>query len=72
MRLYMFRVYRLRKRRSFNEAENGEILNVVGTHALFQENVIFNKLGLVIADEQQRFGVKQRRSLLEKASVLIF
>ena len=45
---------------------------MVGTHALFQENVIFNKLGLVIADEQQRFGVKQRRSLLEKGKCVDF
>ena len=39
---------------------------VVGTHALFQEQVEFKDLGLVVTDEQQRFGVKQRRSLLEK------
>lgn len=39
---------------------------VVGTHALFQDNVEFGKLGLVVADEQQRFGVKQRRALISK------
>lgn len=39
---------------------------VVGTHALFQEHVQYAKLGLVIADEQHRFGVEQRRSLLRK------
>ncbi len=40
---------------------------VIGTHALFQKNVIFAKLGLVIIDEQHRFGVNQRLALTEKA-----
>ena len=39
---------------------------VVGTHALFQENVNFNNLGLCIIDEQHRFGVKQRLDLMNK------
>ena len=39
---------------------------VVGTHALFQEGVTFNKLGLIVVDEQHRFGVHQRLSLREK------
>ena len=39
---------------------------VVGTHALFQDNVIFNNLALIIVDEQHRFGVHQRLSLREK------
>ena len=41
---------------------------VIGTHALFQSEVKFNKLGLVIIDEQHRFGVHQRLSLLEKGT----
>jgi ATP-dependent DNA helicase RecG len=41
---------------------------VVGTHALFQDDVIFNSLGLVIIDEQHRFGVHQRLALREKGS----
>ncbi|TXJ06885.1 MAG: ATP-dependent DNA helicase RecG [Acinetobacter sp.] len=42
---------------------------VIGTHALFQEQVEFQKLGLVIIDEQHRFGVDQRLALREKGSL---
>lgn len=52
--------------------EEGEIPIVVGTHALFQEKVNFERLGLVVTDEQQRFGVKQRRALLEKGENVDF
>jgi ATP-dependent DNA helicase RecG len=45
---------------------SGEIDVVVGTHALIQEDVQFRQLGLVITDEQHRFGVEQRRVLREK------
>ena len=45
---------------------HGSAQLVVGTHALFQENVRFARLGLVIIDEQHRFGVHQRLSLLDK------
>ncbi len=45
---------------------NGKIDFIIGTHALFQKNVIFNKLGLVIIDEQHKFGVKQRIELSRK------
>ena len=41
---------------------------VIGTHALFQEEVVFNRLGLVIIDEQHRFGVHQRLSLRDKGA----
>jgi len=43
-------------------------LLVIGTHALFQKDVEFNRLGLVIIDEQHRFGVHQRLTLLEKGA----
>ncbi|MDP8216039.1 MAG: ATP-dependent DNA helicase RecG [Candidatus Kaelpia imicola] len=46
----------------------GEISVVVGTHALLQEDVKFNNLGLVIVDEQHKFGVQQRRILKKKGS----
>lgn len=48
--------------------EKGEVDIVVGTHALIQDDVIFNQLGLVITDEQHRFGVEQRRSLHDKGN----
>ncbi|WP_430009032.1 ATP-dependent DNA helicase RecG [Methylophaga lonarensis] len=46
--------------------EQGDISVAVGTHALFQDQVVFNKLGLVIIDEQHRFGVHQRLALRDK------
>lgn len=46
--------------------KTGDINVVIGTHALIQDSVAFNKLGLVITDEQHRFGVRQRASLLSK------
>lgn len=45
----------------------GSMAVVVGTHALIQESVSFHRLGLVVIDEQHRFGVAQRQKLLEKA-----
>lgn len=46
---------------------SGELSVVVGTHALLSDDVKFHKLGLIIIDEQHRFGVKQRELLLEEA-----
>ena len=58
-----------RTRRSALEAvASGEIKLVVGTHALFQESMDFAQLGLVIVDEQHRFGVHQRLALREKGA----
>jgi len=49
-----------------NGIKTGEINIVIGTHALIEDNVEFNKLGLVIIDEQHRFGVNQRSLLIDK------
>jgi ATP-dependent DNA helicase RecG len=48
--------------------EEGKIDLLIGTHALFTDNVNYHALGLVIIDEQQRFGVAQRLKLLEKGT----
>lgn len=51
---------------SVEKIRTGEAKLIVGTHALIQENVLFNDLGLVIIDEQHRFGVTQRQELIKK------
>lgn len=47
--------------------ENGEVDTIIGTHAVFQEKVVYKNLGFVITDEQHRFGVKQRLLLSKKS-----
>ncbi len=49
--------------------ENGEIAIVIGTHALIQKNVKFKHLGLVVIDEQHRFGTNQRQKLARKHDI---
>ena len=56
------------RRRQLEAIESGTARVVVGTHALFQEEVCFDRLGLVIIDEQHRFGVHQRLSLRQKGT----
>lgn len=52
------------------DIETGKAQMIIGTHALFQEDVNYHSIGLVIADEQHRFGVDQRRRLLEKGNAV--
>ena len=50
---------------------NGQAAVAVGTHALIQEDVAFKSLGLVVVDEQHRFGVEQRDALRKKGTTRI-
>jgi ATP-dependent DNA helicase RecG len=54
------------KQVQLEKIENGDANIVIGTHALIQDNVLFNRLGFVITDEQHRFGVGQRSKLADK------
>jgi ATP-dependent DNA helicase RecG len=56
------------KNNIYDNLENGRINIIVGTHALIQKKVKFKDLGLAIIDEQHRFGVDQRKGLLEKGN----
>lgn len=55
-----------KRKEILDKLQNGEIKVLIGTHALIQDEVNFQRLGLVITDEQHRFGVEQRRILREK------
>ena len=55
------------KKRIKEKIVEGNPMLVIGTHALIQEDVEFNNLGIVITDEQHRFGVEQRNKLINKA-----
>ncbi|MCD7806358.1 MAG: ATP-dependent DNA helicase RecG, partial [Lachnospiraceae bacterium] len=54
------------KKEAYRQISEGEANVVIGTHALLQEKVVFQKLALVITDEQHRFGVRQREALGQK------
>ena len=55
-----------KRKEIFSNLNNGLVDILVGTHALFEDKVIFNALGMVVIDEQHRFGVTQRNRLLNK------
>ena len=58
-----------KRRILLEQLENGTIDCLIGTHALIQDEVIFENVGLVITDEQHRFGVNQRQMLREKGAM---
>lgn len=58
------------KKEILNNLESGKINIIIGTHALFQKDVVFNHLGLVITDEEHRFGVRQRVSMVGKGYLI--
>ncbi|MCH4284836.1 MULTISPECIES: ATP-dependent DNA helicase RecG [Bacillota] len=60
------------KKAVLQRLKNNETDILVGTHALFQDDVDFHDLGMVVADEQHRFGVSQRRKMLEKGDKVDF
>ncbi len=51
------------KRKAHEDIESGKASIIIGTHAVITDKVVFNKLGLVVTDEQHRFGVNQREKL---------
>lgn len=57
------------KREIYEQLKNGDIDVIIGTHALIEDKVEFKELGLVITDEQHRFGVNQRKKLSEKGDM---
>ena len=59
-------VTKKKKEEMLERLKNGEIDILIGTHALLEENVVFKNLGLVVTDEQHRFGVRQRATITSK------
>lgn len=57
-----------RKKEIKEKTEKGEINLLIGTHAIIQSDVVFERLGLVVTDEQHRFGVRQRSTLSSKGN----
>ena len=64
--LLVSNISKKRKEDILKRLKDNEIDILIGTHAILEPNVIFNNLGLVVTDEQHRFGVKQRTTIVEK------
>ena len=54
------------RKKIINDLKNHKIDFVIGTHSIFQDKIIYKKLGLIIIDEQHKFGVRQRKKLSDK------
>ena len=61
-----------KKKEILEDVSSGKIDILIGTHSMIQDTVVFHKLGLTIADEQQRFGVAQRKALKQKGEQVDF
>lgn len=61
-------VTKKKKDEILEKLQSGEIDVLIGTHAILEDNVIFNNLGLVVTDEQHRFGVRQRSTIAAKGN----
>ena len=66
--LLISNITKKRKEEMLERLKIGEIDVIIGTHALLEENVVFKNLGLVVTDEQHRFGVKQRGTIVAKGN----
>mgnify|MGYP004508272351 FL=1 len=66
--LLISNITKKRKEEMLERLKNDEIDVIIGTHALLEENVVFKNLGLVVTDEQHRFGVKQRGTIVAKGN----
>ena len=66
--LLVSNITKKRKEEILENLKNGQIDIIIGTHALLEENVVFKNLGLVVTDEQHRFGVKQRSTIVAKGN----
>ena len=58
------------KNKITEQIKSGEAKIIIGTHAIFQKSVVYKKLAYVVIDEQHRFGVEQRKQLIEKGTIL--
>lgn len=61
-----------KKKEILEKVASGQVDILIGTHSIIQDSIAFHKLGLTIADEQQRFGVNQRRALKDKGNQVDF
>lgn len=61
-------ITRKKKEDILNRLQSGEIDILIGTHAILEDNVVFKNLGLVVTDEQHRFGVRQRSKIAAKGN----